>query len=154
MLKQHRTIEGESYVMMEALQLDIPAVMGGSISVTHKITSTSPLIECVEDGRVSEEKMHSRAFIVTFSANDDTYQAEISSMQRYGSEQFHFDKVFEDVMVLDEARSQPGEPPSFRVDFSKFHDVQDLAPAVFSPGGTRQTVTPSHGAYLDVKMCF
>eukprot|EP01043_Picozoa_sp_COSAG02_P062784 COSAG02_NODE_8748_length_2456_cov_47.772168_2_plen_123_part_00 len=70
------------------------------------------------------------------------------------AEQFHFDKVFEDVMVLDEARSQPGEPPSFRVDFSKFHDVQDLAPAVFSPGGTRQTVTPSHGAYLDVKMCF
>ena len=30
MLKQHRTKEGESYVSMQALDVEVPAVMGGS----------------------------------------------------------------------------------------------------------------------------
>ena len=37
MLRQHRTKEGESYVRMIELPVEVPTVMGGSITITHQI---------------------------------------------------------------------------------------------------------------------
>ena len=155
-LKQHRTIEGESYVSMETMDVDVPSVMGGSITVTHKITESSPLFGCVRDGEVRPEDVESHAFSVTFAANDDTYQAEVNAMKRYACEDFQFGKRFEDVMIVD-GEVEPGKAPKFKIDFDRFHETRDLAPVpVVSPGGTA-TATPALGAgspsLVDVKMC-
>ena len=152
MLKQVRTPEGESFVSMEALDVDIPSVMGGSVTITHKVTEDSPLFECVQDGRVTPDKLGNCAFSVTIVANDDVYQAEVNAMKRYTSEDFQFNKQFDDVMKMD-GRSADGKP-KFRVDFDKFHDVKDLPPvSASSPGGTLGQAEAGTPALIDVKMC-
>ena len=96
-LKQTRTPEGESFVSMQLLDVDIPAVMGGSVTITHRIDEDSPLYDCVVDGLVSPARLEQHAFSATVVANDDVYQAEINAMKRYTFEDFAFNKRFEDV---------------------------------------------------------
>ena len=141
---------------METMDVDVPSVMGGSITVTHKITESSPLFSCVRDGEVRPEDVENHAFSVTFAANDDTYQAEVNAMKRYACEDFQFGKRFEDVMIVD-GEVEAGKAPKFKIDFDRFHEVRDLAPVpVVSPGGTA-TAAPALGAgspsLIDVKMC-
>ena len=99
MLKQTCTPEGESFVSMQLLDVDVPAVMGGSVTITHKIDASSPLSDCVVDGSVFPDRVEHHAFRVTIVANDDIYQAEINAMKRYTFEDFAFNKRFQDVSV-------------------------------------------------------
>jgi hypothetical protein len=97
MLKQTRTPEGESFVSMQLLDVDTPAVMGGSVTITHKIDNESPLFDCIVGGLVSPDRLEHHAFSATIVANDDVYQAEINAMKRYTFEDFAFNKRFQDV---------------------------------------------------------
>ena len=71
MLRQHRTKEGESYVRMVELPVEVPTVMGGSITITHQIDSASPLANAIVSGAVSPDVVEEYAFSVTIVANDD-----------------------------------------------------------------------------------
>lgn len=77
----YASVEGESFVSMQTLEVDVPKVMGGSVTVTHKITEDSPLFDCVVDGVVTPSKLDSCAFTVTIVAHDDVYQAEVNAMK-------------------------------------------------------------------------
>jgi hypothetical protein len=148
MLKQTRTPEGESFVSMQILDVEVPAVMGGSVTITHKIEESSPLFDCVVDGAVAPYRLEAYAFSATIVANDDIYQAEINAMKRYTYEDFCFNKRFADVMVVD-GETKPGEAPSFKVDFDRFHDVRDLP----LPSSLMSPSKASPMPAIDVKMC-
>ena len=150
MLRQHRTKEGESHVRMVELPVEVPTVMGGSITITHQIDSDSPLADAIVNGVVSPDVVEEYAFSVTIVANDDIYNAEVNAMKRYTMKDFAFDKRFADVMVLD-GESKSGEPPRFKVDFERFHEIRDMPTAA-----EREALTPSRaspGAKVDVNMC-
>ena len=69
---------------MVALDVDVPSVMGGSVTITHRIDGSSALFDCVgDDGTVVPERLQDFAFSTTFVANDDTYQAEVNAMKRF-----------------------------------------------------------------------
>jgi hypothetical protein len=51
-------------------------------------------------------------------------------------------------MVVD-SETKPGETPSFRVDFDRFHDLKDLPP----PSTVASHAEASPMPAIDVKMC-
>lgn len=51
-------------------------------------------------------------------------------------------------MVVD-GEPKPGEAPSFRVDFDKFHDLKDLPPPTTVASRAEASPMPT----IDVKMC-
>jgi hypothetical protein len=72
MLKQRRTKEGESYVSMQALKVEVPAVMGGSITITHKVADGSPLLDCIKGGVVAR-RADPRGWLIARQSHDILY---------------------------------------------------------------------------------
>ena len=75
LLRDHETAEGESFVRIQEIKVDLPGTVSGVYSVTHKIDEDSPLREAARvmasGGAIQEELL---AIQCTFTALDPVYQ--------------------------------------------------------------------------------
>jgi len=144
MLKQHRTLEGENFVEMSPLQVEVPSVMGGSITIVHKMDAQSPinlaLAAAKEDCGPDSSVMQSIAISVTIVANDTVYNGEVNSMKRYKADDMRYNQRFVDVMHAD-------SEGKFSIDFEKFHDTKPI------PKYDRKHVAKTTKAVTSVHMC-
>lgn len=80
LLRDHETAEGESFVRIQEIKVDLPGTVSGVYSVTHKIDEDSPLREAARvmasGGAIQEELL---AIQCTFTALDPVYQVRLNT---------------------------------------------------------------------------
>ena len=80
LLRDHETAEGESFVRIQEIKIDLPGTVSGVYSVTHKIDEDSPLREAARvmasGGAIQEELL---AIQCTFTALDPVYQVRLNT---------------------------------------------------------------------------
>ena len=120
MLRQHRTAEGESRVLLVPLEVSTSgSTMSATTTFVHEITDSSPVKGLSREALAEDPTTR---FHCVLAAHDSTYDADLFAVHHYGPDDFAFNARHADVMGLRDGKAY--------VDFEKFNAVQPSQPVL------------------------